>query len=169
MPATKTSKSNISKSGAARSPKAAPAKKAATPETVRLREVSPSFTVNDLQKSLAWYQDVLGFSVDERWERDGKLLGVSLRAGATTFMIGQDDWKKGRDRKKGEGFRLYCTTTQNVDGEKVGFVNKAFAFIYPIRLVGKRMKAWNYNVYYAVKYALVAAVLAAILVPVLIR
>jgi uncharacterized glyoxalase superfamily protein PhnB len=30
-------------------------------------------------------------------------------------MIGQDDWQKGRDRKKGEGFRIYCTTTQDVD------------------------------------------------------
>jgi beta-hydroxylase len=62
-----------------------------------------------------------------------------------------------------------ATATQNVEGEKVGFVNKAFAFIYPIRLVGKRMKAWNRRVYYAVKYALVAALLAAILVPALIR
>ena len=62
-----------------------------------------------------------------------------------------------------------ATATQNVEGEEVGFVNKAFAFIYPIRLVGKRMKAWNRRVYYAVKYALVAALLAAILVPALIR
>jgi beta-hydroxylase len=62
-----------------------------------------------------------------------------------------------------------ATTTQNVDGEKVGFVNKAFAFVYPIRLVGKRMKAWNRRVYYVVKYALVAALLAAILVPALMR
>jgi uncharacterized glyoxalase superfamily protein PhnB len=30
-------------------------------------------------------------------------------------MIGQDDWKKGRDRKKGEGFRIYCETQKNVD------------------------------------------------------
>ncbi len=42
-------------------------------------------------------------------------MGVSLKAGDVTFMIGQDDWKKGRDRKKGEGFRLYCTTKRDVD------------------------------------------------------
>jgi uncharacterized glyoxalase superfamily protein PhnB len=30
-------------------------------------------------------------------------------------MVGQDDWKKGRDRVKGEGFRIYCGTTQDVD------------------------------------------------------
>ena len=93
----------------------APAKAAATAGGLKLGEASPSFTVNDLDRSLAWYRDVLGFSVDERWERDGKLMGVSLQAGDVTFMIGQDDWKKGRDRKKGEGFRLYCTTTQDVD------------------------------------------------------
>ena len=27
----------------------------------------------------------------------------------------QDDWKKGRDRAKGEGVRIYCTTVQDVD------------------------------------------------------
>ena len=84
-------------------------------KTLQLRSAAPSFTVNDVQKSLAWYRDVLGFSVGERWERDGKLAGVELAAGGVTFMIGQDDWKKGRDRVKGEGFRIYCTTTQDLD------------------------------------------------------
>lgn len=115
MPVKKKSKKTSPESRAASRAKAATAKTRAMPEKVRLSEVSPSFTVNDLQKSLAWYQDVLGFAVDERWEQDGKLMGVSLRAGGVTFMIGQDDWKKGRDRKKGEGFRLYCSTTQDVD------------------------------------------------------
>jgi beta-hydroxylase len=54
------------------------------------------------------------------------------------------------------------TKTQNVDGEPVGAFNKAFAYIYQVRLVGKRMKAWNKNVYYAVKYSLIGGVLAAI-------
>ena len=95
--------------------KAAPAMARAGAASLKMGSASPGFTVNDLQKSLAWYRDVLGFAVDERWEQDGKLMGVSLLAGDVTFMIGQDDWKKGRDRKKGEGFRLYCTTTQDVD------------------------------------------------------
>ncbi len=51
----------------------------------------------------------------ERWENDGKLQGVELTAGDVMFMIGQDDWKKGRDRVKGEGMRLYCTTDQDID------------------------------------------------------
>ena len=96
----------------ARKAKAAPKKSAAA---LRMTDASPSFTVDDLERSLAWYRDVLGFSVDERWERDGKLMGVSLQAGDVTFMIGQDDWQKGRDRRKGEGFRIYCDTRQDVD------------------------------------------------------
>ncbi len=95
--------------------KAAPAKGRKGTETLKLSSTSPGLTVNDVEKSLAWYRDVVGFAVGERWEQEGKLTGVQLRAGSVIFMIGQDDWKKGRDRKKGEGFRLYCTTTQDVD------------------------------------------------------
>ena len=87
----------------------------ARPETLRIRSASPSFTVNDIGKSLAWYCDVLGFAAGERWEIEGKLAGVELKAGNVGFMIGQDDWKKGRDRRKGEGFRIYCETTQDID------------------------------------------------------
>jgi uncharacterized glyoxalase superfamily protein PhnB len=85
------------------------------PETLRLRSASPSFTVGDIEKSLAWYRDVLGFVVRERWERDGKLAGVEVVAGAVSFLLGQDDWKKGRDRIKGQGLNIYCSTAQNVD------------------------------------------------------
>jgi uncharacterized glyoxalase superfamily protein PhnB len=84
-------------------------------EKLSLGGVSPSFTVSDVEKSLAWYRDVLGFEVAKRWEDGGKLMGAELSAGKTIFMIGQDDWKKGRDREKGVGFRLYCDTDQDVD------------------------------------------------------
>jgi uncharacterized glyoxalase superfamily protein PhnB len=84
-------------------------------ETLRLRGPAPSFTVNDLDKSIHWWQDVLGFKVTERWESDGKLLGVEMMAGESLVMLGQDDWKKGRDRSKGEGVRLYFKTDQDID------------------------------------------------------
>jgi lactoylglutathione lyase len=94
-----------------------PARRAGTTSSKGLAfsSVSPSFTVNDLQKSLAWYRDVIGFKPGETWERNGQLMGVELKAGTSYFMIGQDDWQKGRDRKKGEGFRIYCETTRDVD------------------------------------------------------
>ena len=43
------------------------------------------------------------------------LQGVMVRAGANRIGLGQDNWKKGRDRKKGVGMRVLITTTQNVD------------------------------------------------------
>ena len=80
-----------------------------------LRSAAPSFTVDDIEASLAFYRDVLGFVVQKRWEEGGKLMGVEVVAGQVTFMLGQDDWKKGRDRVKGQGFRLYCDTDQDID------------------------------------------------------
>ena len=87
---------------------------ATTQEALQISTIVPSFTVDDLQKSIAFYE-ALGFAVDERWEDNGKLLGVMLRAGKNQIGLSQDDWKKGRDRKKGVGMRVFMSTTQNVD------------------------------------------------------
>jgi lactoylglutathione lyase len=103
-------KESVSRARSKKAPSKTP-----TAQNLKLSSASPSFTVNDLGKSLAWYRDVLGFRVEERYEREGNLVGVGLQAGGVFFMLGQDDWKKGRDRKKGEGFRIYCMTTQDVD------------------------------------------------------
>jgi lactoylglutathione lyase len=91
------------------------AKSRASAGKLQMTSVSPSFTADDLEKSLAWYRDVLGFTVGEKWMRDGKMVGAELSAGGVSFMVGQDDWRKGRDRRKGEGFRLYCETRQDID------------------------------------------------------
>ena len=85
-----------------------------TQDALQISTIVPSLTVDDLQKSLAFYE-ALGFTVDERLEENGKLLGVMLRAGKNQIGLSQDDWKKGRDRKKGVGMRMYLSTTQNVD------------------------------------------------------
>lgn len=85
------------------------------PESLRLRSMGPSFTVNDVERSLAWYRDGLGFFVAERWEEGGRLQGVMLKAGACQLGLSQDDFAKGRDRAKGVGFRLWCGTAQDVD------------------------------------------------------
>jgi uncharacterized glyoxalase superfamily protein PhnB len=113
--ATKKTAKKASPKKPAKKAKAAPSKARTKSGALKMSELSTSFTVNDIEKSLAWYRDVLGFAVEERYERDGKLAGVGLRAGKVFLMLGQDDWKKGRDRKKGEGFRVYCMTTQDVD------------------------------------------------------
>jgi len=86
------------------------------PESLRLRSITPTFTVKDVERSLAWYRDGLGFFVAERWEDGGKLKGAMLKAGACEFGLSQDDFSKGHDRIKGVGFRLWCNTSQDLDG-----------------------------------------------------
>ena len=118
MAAKKTNKSrNAAKAPAKKAAKKPAARSAKTKKDdgLRLTASSPSFTVNDVEKSLAWYRDVLGFTVGDRWESNGQLMGVELSAGDVLFMIVQDDWKKGRDRVKGVGVRLYCDTAQDID------------------------------------------------------
>jgi uncharacterized glyoxalase superfamily protein PhnB len=77
--------------------------------------MSVSLTVKDLQKSLAWYHEVLGFSIDRKIERDGQLRGVALKAGNARITINQDDGAKGWERIKGLGFSISITTAENVD------------------------------------------------------
>jgi uncharacterized glyoxalase superfamily protein PhnB len=85
------------------------------PESFRARALQASLTVTDLEKSLAWYRDVVGFTLDQRHERNGRLVAASIKAGEVHILLGQDDGAKGRDRVKGEGFSLQCTTSQNID------------------------------------------------------
>jgi uncharacterized glyoxalase superfamily protein PhnB len=88
----------------------------AEPESFRAVALTASLTVNDLTQSLAWYQDVLGFTVDQRHEREGTLVAVSLKAGEVRILLGRDDGAKGWERQKGEGFSLQFTTMQGIDG-----------------------------------------------------
>jgi uncharacterized glyoxalase superfamily protein PhnB len=85
------------------------------PEPFRGLTLAASLTVKDLQKSLAWYCNVVGFAIDRKFEVDGKLRGVALKAGDVQLSINQDDGAKGWDRVKGEGFSLRITTDQSVD------------------------------------------------------
>jgi uncharacterized glyoxalase superfamily protein PhnB len=85
------------------------------PEALDAQTLGVSLTVRDLQTSLAWYRDVVGFTVHQEHHREGTLIAIALRAGAIRLLIGQDNGAKGVDRVKGEGFSLLLTTTQDID------------------------------------------------------
>jgi len=85
------------------------------PETLRLREIQPNFTVNDLDRSRRFYTNVLGFFEGEKWSEGGVVKMIMLKAGACELGLSQDDWAKGRDRQKGQGMRVYCRTVQDID------------------------------------------------------
>ena len=60
------------------------------------------------------------------------------------------------------------SATENETGERIGWVNKVFGYVYHVRLLGKRMKAWNKNVYYTMKYSVVGLILAGIVISALV-
>ncbi|HEY8938998.1 MAG TPA: aspartyl/asparaginyl beta-hydroxylase domain-containing protein [Cellvibrio sp.] len=49
--------------------------------------------------------------------------------------------------------------TKNVKGDKVGFLNRAFAYLYQVRIVGKKIKAFNKPLYYILQYGLYIALI----------
>ena len=82
--------------------------------TLQARTLSIALTANDLDRSLRFYTDGLGFTVDQREEKDGKLQGVMLKAGDASIGLSQDDFAKGRNRVKGVGLSLYFETEQDI-------------------------------------------------------
>ncbi len=46
---------------------------------------------------------------------------------------------------------MKVSQSPNMEGEKVGALNKVFGYLYEIHLASRRLKNWNRNVYYALK------------------
>ena len=70
-----------------------------------------SLTVKDLKESKRWYHEVLGFAVDQEYDRDGVVTTIALSAGKVLLLLNQDDGAKGWERVKGEGFSMTIMTT----------------------------------------------------------
>ena len=73
-----------------------------------------SITATDLTRSIAFYTEGLGFEIVDKSEADGVLHFVMMKGGAAQIGVGQDDFAKGRDRKKGVGLRTWITTSQDI-------------------------------------------------------
>jgi catechol 2,3-dioxygenase-like lactoylglutathione lyase family enzyme len=108
-PRTSARKTSTGKTSARR------VKKNAGAGTFRIGAFEPTFTVDDVARSERFYTGVLGFVVDQRWSEGGQLQGLLLKAGNSRLGLSQDDWSKGRDRKKGVGFSLWCKSPQDID------------------------------------------------------
>ena len=55
-----------------------------------------------------------------------------------------------------------ASQTRNVEGEKVGALNRVFGVAYGASALTRRFKDSHYRLYYALKYALIAAILCAV-------
>jgi uncharacterized glyoxalase superfamily protein PhnB len=93
----------------------ASAKRAAALDPLDTRSVLISLTAKDLSQSVAFYRDVLGFTVDNVREREGKPAAATVRSGTARIFLNQDDGGRGWERTKGEGFSITFDTAQDVD------------------------------------------------------
>ena len=83
------------------------------PETLRLRTLTPALTVSDLETSLAWYCDVVGFVVVQKWEEDGKIAGAVVEAGRIRLFLVQGDGPP--IQSEDQTLQFYCSTAQDID------------------------------------------------------
>ena len=77
-------------------------------------DFSASLTASDIEASVRFYTEGLGFEVAEQMEVEGKLRYAELQGGAAHIVVSQDDFAKGRDRVKGVGVRFYLETDQDI-------------------------------------------------------
>ncbi len=74
-----------------------------------------SITCKDLQQSLRFYREAIGFSVAHSFENDGKVVAAIIAAGDCRIVLNQDDGKLGWDRIKGQGFYLQINVAGPAD------------------------------------------------------
>ncbi len=77
---------------------------------MNVEAVWPFLRVSDMDQSICYYVDGVGFSIKDRWVVDGKLRWCSLTLGGATLMLqtfpshGHDSWKA--ENKVGIGVSL---------------------------------------------------------------
>ena len=74
-----------------------------------------SITCTDVEASIRFYNEALGFAVDQTFEVEGKRAGAIISAGDIRIVLNQDDGKLGWDRIKGQGFYLQINVASPAD------------------------------------------------------
>ncbi len=86
-----------------------------TTATINATTLGCSITCKDLDTSIRFYRDAIGFGVVQTYERDGKVATAVIAAGDIRIVLNQDDGKLGWDRKKGQGFYLQINVATPAD------------------------------------------------------
>ncbi len=74
-----------------------------------------SLTCKDLEASIRFYRDAIGFAVAQTYENNGKVSAAVVVAGNCQLVLNQDDGKLGWDRIKGQGFYLQINVAALAD------------------------------------------------------
>ncbi len=83
------------------------------PETLRLRTLTPEITVADLEASLNWYCDAVGFVVVQKWEKDGNITGAVVEAGRIRLFLVQK--RRASIEPHPDTLQFRCSSAQEID------------------------------------------------------
>jgi len=68
--------------------------------------LNASLTCKDIEASIRFYRDAIGFALAHTFENEGKVAGAVVVAGDCRIVLNQDDGKLGWTRIKGQGSYL---------------------------------------------------------------
>jgi uncharacterized glyoxalase superfamily protein PhnB len=86
-----------------------------TAPAINATNLGCSITCKDLQASIRFYRDGIGFEIGETYEHEGKVVAAVVSAGDCRIVLNQDDGKLGWDRIKGQGFYLQINVAAPAD------------------------------------------------------
>lgn len=80
-----------------------------------IQELVPLLFVEDIDVSVAFYTDKLGFEISMKWEPEGKIMWCRLERGSVALMLQSacpDEDGVREERIKGVGFFFLCPDAQ---------------------------------------------------------
>jgi len=86
-----------------------------TTAAMKATKLGCSITCKDVEASIRFYRDAIGFAVARTIEREGKVVAAVVTAGDCQIVLNQDDGKLGWDRIKGQGFYLQINVAGPAD------------------------------------------------------
>lgn len=86
-----------------------------TNAVIQATHLSCSLTCKDLEASIRFYREAIGFGVAATYETEGKVTTAVVVAGNCQIVLNQDNGKLGWDRIKGQGFYLQINVPSAAD------------------------------------------------------
>ena len=78
-----------------------------TSKSAVVRQLKPLFAVSDIQRSVEFYRDRLGFSLTGEAEHEGKMFWCSMERGGSAIMLQQAEDEDGPAEGRGRGVSFY--------------------------------------------------------------
>ena len=96
-----------------------------TTAAINATNLGCSITCKDLNASLDFYRDAIGFTVARSFEHEGRVVAAVVTSGNIGIVLNQDDGKLGWDRTKGQGFYLQMNVAAAADVDNAAVRIKA--------------------------------------------